>query len=117
SHEREPVVREAVWQRTADENRADAAVDRFNNAVSFQPTIAVRDAPVPAAEFATLLTQALSFRLPVVWLDAMTAVTSSVGAVGFEFFSLDQPPAVLKLQWSCDTPPAWEPVVAWLQAA
>jgi hypothetical protein len=111
--EREPVVREAVWQRTDDLRRLDAAVDRSRKVVSFKPTVVVRDAPVPASELAALLSEAMSFRLPVIWLDDMIAVTCDVGAVGFEFFSRDQPPAVLKLQWSWDKPAAWEPVAEW----
>ena len=111
--EREPVVREAVWQRSADLRRVHAAVGRFQKTITFRPTIVVRDGVVPAEPLAGLLREASAYQVPVVWLDPMEATTCDVGAVGFEFFSQDSPPAVLRLQWSEDKPAVWEPIAEW----
>jgi hypothetical protein len=111
--EREPVVREATWRRTPDLERLYDLVRQRGRVVTFEPTIRVRDAAVPAGDLDALLREAASFQVPLVWLDSEMAVTTDVGAVGFDFFSLDGPPAVLRVQWSCDRPPEWEPVVAW----
>jgi hypothetical protein len=73
----------------------------------------VRDGDVPTGRLSELLEQAASFRVPVIWLDDILAVTTDVGAVGFEFFSEDQPPAVIRLQWSDVKPKSWEPVAEW----
>ena len=110
---REPVVREAVWQRSADLSRVHHEVKRSSKPATFRPTIGVRDAAVPAEQFAALLAEAAGFQVPVAWFSNTEAVTSDVGGRGFEFFSRDQPPAALRLEWSCDTPQEWEPVLDW----
>jgi hypothetical protein len=110
---RVPVVREAVWNRSADLTRTHQAVRQSDSPVVFKPTISVRDAVVPAERLAALLQEASAFRVPVVWSGDVEAVTSDVGGRGLEFFSRDQPPAALRLEWSYDTPPEWEPVLEW----
>ncbi len=110
---REPVVREAVWQRSADLSRVHQEMKRSSQSVTFRPTVRVRDAEVPAEQLATILSEAGGFRLPVAWFRNTESVTSDVGGHGFEFFSRDQPPAALKLEWSYDTPQNWEPVLDW----
>jgi hypothetical protein len=112
-HHREPVVRKAVWQRTADLSRAHQESTQSGRPVTFKPTFAVRDAPVPAEQFASLLEEAVGFRVPVVWFSDAESVTSDVGNQGFEFFGRDQPAAALKLEWSSVTPPDWDPVIRW----
>jgi hypothetical protein len=112
---REPVVREAVWQRSADLRRAHEEAKQSGRPAAFRPTIQVRDAVVPAEQLTALLTEAAAFRVPVAWFSNTESVTSDVGGRGFEFFSRDQPPATLKLVWSYDTPPEWEPVLAWCE--
>ena len=79
----------------------------------FRPTVRVRDAAVPADRLAALLAEAARFRVPVMWFGDTESVTSDVGGRGFEFFSRDQPPAVVTLEWSFDTPAEWEPVLEW----
>jgi hypothetical protein len=109
----EPVVREAIWQRRSDLYKLQENVQAFGKITSLTPTISLRDAPVPADRFLELLREATAFHIPVVWLPSTCTVTTDVGAVGFEFFSQDQPPAVLRLQWSDSRPASWEPVVEW----
>jgi hypothetical protein len=41
-------------------------------------------------------------------------VTSDVGSVGFDFFTLDQPPAKLSLEWSFDPPAEWRAALAFV---
>jgi hypothetical protein len=110
---RVPVVREAVWQCSADLDRVHEAVEQFKKAVAFKPTVRVRDACVPAERLEAFLREASVFRVPVVWLDNDGSVTCDAGSQGFEFFSRDQPPAILRLEWSFDTPPEWKPVLEW----
>jgi hypothetical protein len=112
---REPVVREAVWQRSADLGRAHHSVKETGRPVAFKPTIVVRDAAVPEGQLAALVAEAAGFRVPVTWTGETEAVTSDVGAQGFEFFSRDQPPAALRLEWSFDTPPDWQPFLEWFK--
>jgi hypothetical protein len=54
-------------------------------------------------------------RVPIVWLDDMKGVTCDFGSVGLEFFSLDQPSAVIRLQWAFDKPEEWQAVVDWAE--
>ena len=111
--EREPVVREAVWQRTADGDRVRDAVGSARNQVFLAPTVSVRFGRVPSDELAEFIREGCAFRLPVAWLSDTESVTSDVGSVGFEFFSRDQPPASLRLTWSFDTADDWKPVIEW----
>lgn len=112
-YRRKPVVREAVWRRSSDLSRVHQEVKRTNGPVAFPPTIGVRDAAVPADRLAALLAEAARLRVPVTWFSATESVTSDVGARGFEFFSHDQPPAVVTLEWSYDTPAEWAPALEW----
>ena len=112
-YHREPVVREAVWRRSGDLSRVHREVERSGRPVTFKPTVSVRDAAVPPDRLAGLLGEAAALRVPVTWFNDTDSVTSDVGGRGFEFFSRDQPPAVVTLEWSCDTPPEWEPVLEW----
>jgi hypothetical protein len=92
-------------------------VERKRKLIFWEPTFEVRDAPAPAAEFAALLKEATAFRVPVVWLgrEDRESVTTDVGARGFEFFSREQPPAVLRLQWSAEMPAEWLPITKWFE--
>jgi hypothetical protein len=45
---REPVVREAVWRRSADLHRAQEESKRSVRPALFKPTLGVRDAALPA---------------------------------------------------------------------
>lgn len=108
------VVREAAWNQARNHEQIERRPDpAWQAAIPQQPSITVRDAVVPAEEFWSLLWDARGFSVPVVWLDERLRITTDVGAVGFEFFSRDQPPAVLRLQWSNAPPPDWQPVVEW----
>ena len=112
-YQRKPVVREAVWRRSSDLSRVLEEVKRSNSPVTFRPTVELRDAAVRPDRLTALLVEAALFRVPLTWFGDAEAVTSDVGGRGFEFFSRDQPPAVVTLEWSYDTPPEWEPVLEW----
>jgi hypothetical protein len=114
-HERSPVVREAVWQRTADLNRVRGAIEQSMAAVMLLPTVGERYAPVPREQLSRFLREACPFQVPVTWPNARESVTSGGGSVGFEFFSRDQPPASLRLEWSFETPAAWQPFIDWYE--
>ena len=109
----DPLVREAIWQRSVDLDRLSEQVRDAKDVVTFRPTITVRDAPVSRERFSRLMEEASSFHLPIVWFGDRKAVSTDVGSVGFEVFGHSQPPAVLRLEWSVDKPASWEPVIAW----
>jgi hypothetical protein len=109
----DPLVREAIWQRTVDLDRLFEEIRDAKEVVALRPTITVRDASVPYERFSILLRAASHLHLPVVWFGDRQAVTTDVGSVGFEVFGASQPPAVLRLEWSSDKPASWEPVIAW----
>ena len=109
-----PIVREAVWHRTSDLRRLHAMGEDKEKEVALEPTIAVRDADIPSDQFKAILLAGRDHFVPLVWMDEMKEVTCDVGSVGFEFFSRDQPPAVLRLVWSSDTPEQWNPVKEWV---
>jgi hypothetical protein len=103
------VVREVVWRWWLEMRKH--ATDQ--TAEPSEPTLVVRDGPVPASELNTLLAEAESFWVPAVWLQSVSTISSNQYPEGFEFFSLDQPPAVLRLQWSDGMPESWGPILEW----
>jgi hypothetical protein len=108
-----PLVRRAVWQRKPDLDHLHELVKAAGGVVSSNPTITVQDASVPAAELERRLHAGKELYIPLVWLQDEWAVTTDVGEIGFDFFSLDGPQAKLSLAWSCDKPDAWQPVADW----
>jgi hypothetical protein len=109
----DPIVREATWQRAEDLQLLRDLVERFDRVVAFDPTIVIHDAIVPAAELDGFLREAASFRVAPVWLEPRRAIRCDVGSVGFDFFGLDDPPAIMRFQWSVDPPGEWTPLVQW----
>jgi hypothetical protein len=111
--EREPVVREAAWRQAADHDRVRAAVDRGGPAF-LRPTVGERYADAPREQLSGLLREGCAFRVPVAWPSRTESITSGAcGCSAYEFFTRDQPAAVLQLGWSFDPPAVWEPVVEW----
>ena len=115
--ERAPVVREAIWQRTADGDRVRDAVGPARNTVFLEPTVAVKFGRVPAEELARIVRQAAGFRVPVTWSDESESVSSGGYSAGVEFFNRNQPSASLRLTWSYGPPEEWGPVIDWYVAA
>jgi hypothetical protein len=109
-----PVVRKASWNRSPDLDRLHKSVRLANQVVASKPTFLVQDALVPPDPWAALLDEAAGFRVPVVWGSGGWTRYMDVGSRGFEFFTNDSPPAVLRLEWSMEVPTSWEPVVAWV---
>lgn len=107
----QPIVRKATWERTPDLRRLHELVERQGQVVSIEPTITVKDAIVPVAELNTILRSGLSLRVPVVRLSEAMSVTSDVGSVGFDFYTLDQPQAKVSLEWSFDPPGEWKAAI------
>lgn len=109
--ENQPLVRKAVWQRTNDLRRLHTLVEERHGAVSFEPAITITDATVSGCELQTILRSGLDLRVPLVRLSNKGSVTTDVGSVGFEFFTLDQPQAKVGLEWSFDPPSEWQPAI------
>jgi hypothetical protein len=111
--DREPVVREAVWRRAADNRRVRAAV-AVGTAAFLRPTVGERYADVPRDRLSALLRKGCAFRVPVAWpARCESSVCGNVGSTAYEFFTRDQPPAVLRLEWLHPPPEAWESVIEW----
>lgn len=111
--DREPVVRETVWHQDADQIRLREAVDR-DGAVFLRPSVGERYAGVPREELSALLREGCGFKVPVAWPNRSESVTSGAcGSTAYEFFTRDQPAAVLRMEWAFDPPAAWEPVIEW----
>ncbi|MBN9524385.1 hypothetical protein J0H58_38705 [bacterium] len=113
ARQREPVVRQSVWQRSADLDRVYQAVEQTEGVVSAEPAVAERWASVPREQLSALLREAVELRVRVAWPDRRDSVSSGASGTGFEFFSRNQPPASLRLEWWDDTPPEWQPVIDW----
>lgn len=112
---RYPVVREAIWQRGNDLRDVRCATEQKRMRAVIDPTISVRDGHVPPNELEDLLREATSFHVPAVWLKDTGAVTTSGGTFGVEFFSREQPAAVVRLEWSSSMPPTWAPIIGWTE--
>jgi hypothetical protein len=102
-------VRKAVWQRGPDLQQLHDLVEAHHGAASFEPTITVQDAPVPADELRAILRSGLALRIPLVEMRELVSVTTDVGSVGFDFFTLDEPQARVSLEWSFEPPPSGNP--------
>jgi hypothetical protein len=109
-----PMVREVIWHCRSDWRRFHGMVEDVKKGVSLEPTFAVRDADVPADRLKAMLYSGSALLVPLVWMDETESVTSDAGEMGFEFFSRHQPPAVLRLRWSWETPEQWDPAKAWV---
>jgi hypothetical protein len=110
----QPLVRKAVWQSRVDLRRLHDPVEERDMPASFDPTITVTDAVVPGRELEALLRSGLDLRLPLLFLHDAGSVTSDVGSVGFDFFTLDQPQAKVSLEWSFDPPAEWQSAIAFI---
>lgn len=110
---RRPVVREALWGREPDHDRLREIVGGSREPVFLDPTVAVKFGEVDGERLTDLIRQGSAFRLPVAWLSDTESVSSGGWEWGFEFFSRDQPTASLRLTWSCEWPPDWQPVIDW----
>ena len=115
--ERAPVVREAIWNRTADIDRMRGGVGRARIVTFLEPTMAVKFGRVLVEELARLVQSASGFRVPVTWSSESESVSSGEYSAGFEFFNRNQPSASLRLTWSYDPPAEWGPVIDWYVAA
>ena len=105
------IVRKAIWERTPDLRRLHELVERQGQVVSIEPTITVKDALVPVAELNAILRSGLGLHVPLVRLSDAMSVTSDVGSVGFDFYTLDQPQAKVSLEWSFDPPGEWKAAI------
>jgi hypothetical protein len=60
----DPLVREAIWQRSLDVDRLFNEIRDAREVVAFRPTITVRDAPVPYKRFSMLCKRPRTFICP-----------------------------------------------------
>jgi hypothetical protein len=112
---RPPLVREVVWRSRIDGQRLREMVEQGRQDLEFPPTLSVRDAEVPAERLNQFLDYGQKLKIPLVWPQTTQSVSADCSTEGFEFFSSENPPAILKLQWSSATPLAWDPVKDWLR--
>jgi hypothetical protein len=107
------IAREATWEQAKDRHRMMEVVKK-HDPVAFPPTISVRDAWIPRKEIMLFLKQASAFAVPLICLQPRAAAPGDARTRGLEFFSPNEPPALLRLQWSDLTPREWDPVLKWL---
>lgn len=102
-----------VGKRSKDLQRIPATMEIGGKDVD--PTIAVQDVPLDRTKLEEILETATALRIPPYWpwQGDRRSVTSDAGTVGFEVFDLPEPQARLRLTWSADVPPGWQPVVDW----
>ena len=112
AEERQTVVRESVWNRDADGDRVRAATDGGEPAF-VRPTVAERYAEVPRAWLSVFLRDGCAFRVPVAWPGSWSVTSGPEWSESYEFFTRDQPAAVLRLKWFYPPPGVWQPVGEW----
>jgi hypothetical protein len=83
------IVRKAHWRSTSDFERMRELVEAQDRPVSIDPTITVTDATVPGPELEAILLSGQNLRLPIVKLKYRDSVTSDVGSMGIEFYTLN----------------------------
>jgi hypothetical protein len=77
----------------------------------FEPTVIVADARIPGKKLQAILDSGRHLSLPIIKLSYPESITSDVGSIGFDFFTLNQPQAKVSLEWSADPPKEWEPAI------
>src|SRR6266851_4800350 len=107
--ENKSFLRKAMWQRALDLRRLwDPPEDR-DMPERFEPTLTVADAKIPRKKLEAVLDSGRHLSLPITKLTYDESITSDVGSMGFEFFTLNQPQARVRLEWSAYPPKEWEP--------
>ena len=73
------------------------------------------DIEIDSTEFEARLAECFELRIPIVWPwpKDKESLTTDVGLLGFEYFDIAEPQASIRLAWSMDLPPDWEPVTKW----
>ena len=106
-------VREVTWQSRIDTTAFYRAQNASHECDQLQPTISVRDATVPLDEFRRFLKSGEGIRVPLLTFADNLSVTTDAGSAGFDFYTTDQPPAVIRLEWSFEIPDELKPAVEW----
>ncbi|TWT57124.1 hypothetical protein KOR42_04820 [Thalassoglobus neptunius] len=112
-----PLIRKAIWNRSADMKRVFEISEDQHSHTAFNPvpTITIQDASIEKDGFEAILVQANEIRLPLMWpwSNHRDNLTEDVGKVGMEVFDIAQPQASLRLEWSAEPPPEWKPALEW----
>jgi hypothetical protein len=109
--EKQPIVRKAIWQSSSDLKRLWDPPDDRDMPNIIQPTFTVTDAALSAKKLQAILDSARDLSVPIIRLTYSDSVASDVGSMGFEFFTLNQPKAIVSLEWSWDSPKEWAPAI------
>ena len=100
-----------MWHSKCDYHRLwDPPEDR-DMPKKFEPTLTVADAKIPRKKLEAVLDSGRHLNLPIIKLSYPESITTDVGSMGFEFFTLNQPQAKVSLEWSADPPKEWEPAI------
>ena len=108
--------RHAIWQDKKTDEIMRQFVEFINGSGELQtsdPIIEVGDSQVPYTQFYDYLRKIAACTIPAISLQdpRESSVSTDVGSMGFEYFSLNQPPAAIKYQWADTTPREWEPIL------
>jgi hypothetical protein len=111
--ERSPVVREVVWRRSADLERARTEIAKAG-AIFIRPTVEERYGIVPRDRLSLFLREACGYQVPITWPGVSESITSGPSdSVRYEFFTRGQPPTILRLEWSPPPPWEWQKIAEW----
>ena len=103
-----PMVRELTWHRAADHQRVfDAPV--VVKPGSAEPTLRLRDAPLPAEDFERHWAQGAGLAVPLL-------LQSHVVGLDGEYFGLEtyETSPFVRVQWWCEGPAEWRHFTDWV---
>lgn len=109
------IVREAIWEEAKDSHNLMEVVRSHTSNQTLAPSFQIRDAWVPGKELITLLKEANTFSIPLLCRKPRESGGRDGRSRGLDFQSPDDPPALVRLQWSDTTPEEWHPVLHWLE--
>lgn len=109
--ERLCLVREATWRRRADIDDVYTASRDSGKTQFREPRFSIRDAPVPEEPMHEYLSNLSACIIPAISIPDRETDVTDVGSMGFEYTSDDEPPTIIRYQWSCGLPHEWRPLI------
>jgi len=102
------LVREVVWNRTADQSRVTSKTEQLRHRSKTAPSIRVRDAEVALEDLAPFLEEATRLSGPLPASRENDIQGDRFGIEGFGSMSY------LRVEWQDEGPPEWAKTVTWI---